>query len=216
MVNKFKKLIWDILIKLKIGGVVQLLLASGLRDDGWFESFNTKKSIDKNGNPIPWGTYSFIKFIEPRLKKDFKVFEFGSGNSTLWYAKRVSEITAVENDLEWYKNVSSSMPPNAQMIYCELKYDGDYCRQVVKQNKQYNIIIIDGRDRNNCVKNSINFLTNDGIIVYDNTQLAEYASSIEFILQNGFKRLDFNGLLPVVAHNNTTTIFYRNENCLNI
>lgn len=216
MIKKIKQVVWNILIKLKIGGAVQLFLASGLGDDGWFESFNTKRSIDKNGNPIPWCTYPFIKFLEPRLKKDFIVFEYGSGNSTLWYAERVGEITAVENDLEWYKNISPTMPSNAKVIYCELKYDGDYCRQVTKHNKKYNIIIIDGRDRNNCVKNSINHLTIDGIIVYDNTQLTEYASSIEFILQNGFKRLDFNGLLPVVAHNNTTTIFYRNENCLNI
>jgi len=216
MVNKFKKLIWDILIKLKIGGVVQLLLASGLRDDGWFESFNTKKSIDKNGNPIPWCTYPFIKFIEPRLKKDFKIFEYGSGNSTLWYAKRVSEITAVENDLEWYKNVSSSMPSNAQVIYCELKYDGDYCRQVAKQNKLYNIIIIDGRDRNNCTKLCIESLTEDGVIVFDNSNLTQYTEAIEFLASIKFKRIDFWGLSPVTSHTNCTSIFYKSNNCLMI
>ena len=106
MIIKIKQIIWNILIKLKIGGAVQLFLASGLLEDGWFESFNTKRSINKIGNPIPWCTYSFIKFIEPRLKKDFKVFEYGSGNSTLWYAKRVAEITSVENDFGWYNSVS--------------------------------------------------------------------------------------------------------------
>ena len=102
MIKKIKQVIWNILIKLKIGGAVQLFLASGLRDDGWFESFNTKRSIDKEGNPIPWCTYPFIKFIEPKLNKDFSVFEYGSGNSTIWYAQRVKEIISVENDEDWF------------------------------------------------------------------------------------------------------------------
>jgi hypothetical protein len=216
MIRKIKNVFWYILIKLKIGGVVQLFLASGLKEDGWFESFNIKESIDKDGNPIPWCTYSFIKFIEPRLKKHFKVFEYGSGNSTLWYAKRVNEITSVENDFDWYKNVSSSMPSNAQVIYCELKYDGDYCRQVLKQNKKYNIIIIDGRDRINCTKLCIESLTEDGVIVFDNSNLTQYTEAIEFLARIKFKRLDFWSLSPVTSHNNCTSIFYKSNNCLMI
>jgi hypothetical protein len=214
MIKKIKQVIWNILIKLKIGGVIQLFLASGLREDGWFESFNTKRSIDKDGNPIPWCTYSFIKFLEPRLKKDFKVFEYGSGNSTLWYAEKVGEIMAVENDLDWFKNVSSLMPNNAKVIYCELKYDGEYCRQVTKQNKKYNIIIIDGRDRVNCVKHSINFLSENGVIILDNSNLIEYAEAINYLSNLMFRRLDFIGLSPVTAHTNYTSVFYRDNNCL--
>lgn len=217
MKKKIKQLVWNVLIKLKIGGVTQLYLASGLRDDGWFESFNTKKSIDKDGNPIPWCTYPFIKFIEPRLKKDFKVFEYGSGNSTLWYSKRVDEITAVENDLDWYKNVSSSIPANANIIYSDLNYeDGEYSQQVTKTGKKYNIIIIDGRDRVNCIKHSINSLTDDGVIVFDNSNLAKYSEGNRFLITKGFNKIDFWGLSPVTGHNNCTSIFYKNNNCLGI
>ena len=42
--------------------------------------------IDKNSNPLPWVTYGFIDFISERLNKSIDVFEYGSGNSTLWYA----------------------------------------------------------------------------------------------------------------------------------
>jgi len=216
MIIKIKQVIWNILIKLKIGGVVQLFLASGLREDGWFESFNTKRSIDKDGNPIPWCTYSFIKFIEPRLKEDFKVFEYGSGNSTLWYAEKVGEITAVENDFNWFNKVSTSLPANAEAIYCEVKYDGEYCRKVMMQNKEYSIIIIDGRDRVNCVKHSINCLSDDGVIVFDNSNLSQYSEANSFLISNGFKKIDFWGLSPVTGHNNCTSIFYKHNNCLDI
>ncbi len=113
MIRKFKDFVWLLLRKINLGGVVQLMLKSILLEDGWFKSFNTKESIDKDGNPIPWNTYPFIKFIEPRLTKYFIVFEFGSGNSTIWYSQRVKSITAVENDPNWYEITKNRLPKNA-------------------------------------------------------------------------------------------------------
>lgn len=216
MIRKLKNIIWKILIKLKIGGIIQLLLASGLKDDGWFESFNTKKSIDKNGNPIPWCTYSFIKFIEPRLKKDFTVFEYGSGNSTIWYANRVKEIISVENDETWFNVVSKLLPSNAKLIYSRLEYDGEYCRMVKNQNKKFDIIIVDGRDRVNCVKHSLDFLTQTGIIIFDNSNLEKYKEVTEFLNKQDFNRLDFWGISPITGHNNCTSIYYKPNNCIKI
>lgn len=80
MIRRIKNIVWKLLVKLNLGGAIQLMLTGGLLEDGWFKSFNTKQSVDINNSHIPWCTYSFIKFIEPRLKKDFTVFEFGSGN----------------------------------------------------------------------------------------------------------------------------------------
>lgn len=216
MIKKIKQVIWNILIKLKIGGVVQLFLSSGLREDGWFESFNTKRSIDKNGNPIPWCTYSFIKFIEPRLKKDFKVFEYGSGNSTLWYAERVAYVKCVEHDQSWFNENKHLYPVNVNVIIRPFNNDKTYANEINADDTKYHIVIIDGVDRNNCSMLSSNNLTENGVIIYDNTQVLDYKPSIEFLMQSGFKRIDFDGLLPIVSHNNTTTIFYRNNNCLGI
>lgn len=216
MIRKIKNLIWKILIKIGIGGPVQLMLNGALIEDGWYKSYNTKKSIDKNGNPIPWCTYPFRKFIEPRLKKSFNVFEYGAGNSTLWYAEKVKKIRSVENDKKWIDFISEKMPLNAEIVYKELSVDGDYCREVMKKGVKYNIIIIDGRDRNNCVKNSINYLTEDGVIVFDNSDLASYKSSIDLLMSLGFKRIDFIGMSPVTSHNNCTSIFYKTNNCLEI
>jgi hypothetical protein len=216
MIKVIKKAIWRILIKLRIGGAIQLMLAGGLLDDGWFNSFNTKQSVDKNNKPIPWCTYSFIKFIEPRLKKKFSVFEYGSGNSTLWYAERVGSVKSVEHDQNWFNKNHLHYPTNVKAVFRTFNNDQAYANEINKDGTTYNIIIIDGVDRNNCVRCSINNLTEDGVIIYDNTQVPEYGPSIEFLVQNGFKRLDFEGLLPIVAHNNITSIFYRDRNCLGI
>jgi hypothetical protein len=178
MIKKIKEFIWSILIKLKIGGVVQLFLASGFREDGWFESFNTKRSIDKEGNPIPWCTYSFIKFINPRLKKDFKVFEYGSGNSTLWYASRVAYVKCVEHDQSWFNEIKHLYPPNVNAVIRLFNNDKAYANEINADDTKYHIVIIDGVDRNNCARISLNKLSESGVIIYDNTQVPDYKPSI--------------------------------------
>ena len=43
MKAELKKIIWGVLRKLHIGGIVQLSIKSALIEDGWFRSFNKKK-----------------------------------------------------------------------------------------------------------------------------------------------------------------------------
>jgi hypothetical protein len=52
------------------------------------------------GEPIPWFSHPLIDFLKDRLSKDMTVFEYGCGNSTLWWADRVRSVTGVKNDSE--------------------------------------------------------------------------------------------------------------------
>ena len=61
-----------------------------------------KKPVNKNKDPIPWYTYSSIHFLDKRIKKGMKIFEYGSGNSTLWFANKGCNICTYEHDLNWY------------------------------------------------------------------------------------------------------------------
>lgn len=201
---------------MRLAGVIQLSYKGILDELGWYKSFNKRQSVDRKGNPIPWCTYSFIHFISDRLHKDLSVFEYGSGNSTLWYADKVKEITAVEHDSAWYSKISKLLPSNAQIIHKNLDINGEYARTAASLNKNFDIIVIDGRDRNNCIYHSLPALSEKGIFVFDNTQRENYTESQEFLKTKGFNRIDFRGLCPAVAHINTTTIFYRQENCLGI
>jgi hypothetical protein len=216
MKAELKKIIWGVLRKLHIGGIVQLSIKSALIEDGWFRSFNKKESVDKNGNPIPWLTYSAIKFIETRLKKEFKIFEYGCGNSTIWFSKKVHSIISVEHDETWMNYVKGRLPDNAMVFLYELNNNHDYAKSIQNFQKKFHIIIIDGRERNDCVKYCIEQLTNDGVIIFDNTQVTDYMEGIDFLVNQGFKKIDFEGILPIVSYNNTTSIFYKNDNCFNI
>ena len=131
-------------------------------------------------------------------------------------AKRVAYVKCVEHNQSWFNLNSHLYPANVNAVIRPFNNDEIYANEINADDTKYHIVIIDGVDRNNCAKLSPNKLFENGVIIYDNTQVPDYKPSIEFLLQSGFKKIDFEGVLPIVSHNNTTTIFYRNNNCLGI
>ena len=187
-----------------------------LAEIGWFRAFETKSAIDENGSPIPWVTYSFIDFIKERLSSSHTVFEFGSGNSTLFYAKYSGKVVSVEHDKDWYQKIVSSKPSNSEMILETLEPNGEYCRKPLGLGQKFDIIIVDGRDRVNCCKQSIEALSESGVVVLDDSERSEYAEAITFLTNNGFKHLPFSGISPGLFYKKSTSVFYRNNNCLGL
>jgi len=198
----------------------QLLAAYSLRkhgflaEVGWFESWRTKQSVDAAGCPIPWITYPCLSFLSPRIDPRMEVFEFGSGHSTLWWANRVSKVVSCEHDSTWYAEMKLRVGPNVRL---ELKtLEDGYASFIDQFPHRFHIIVVDGRDRVNCIKHSLGSLAPDGILLLDNSERLQYLPGIEFLIHHGFRRLDFEGPVPVVTERSTTTIFYKRENCLDI
>lgn len=202
--------------KIKNARSIGPLLAtnSALSTYGWFKSYQSKRSVGTGGNPIPWITYPCIRFLEKRLKAHFLVFEWGSGGSTLWWSQVARKVISVEHDEEWGKRVSSELPANCQLI----KYPKDAPEYVecVKEIKDVDIIIIDGRNRVSCAKACPESLSSKGIIIWDNTDRSEYEAGIKYLKESGFRNVDFIGMSPIVGIECTTSIFYKDGNMLDI
>jgi hypothetical protein len=214
MLQKIKNSVWGLLNSMGLGGSVQLYLSGALKQYGWFRSFHSKQSVDIHGNPLPWYTYSFILFLKPRLKPGFVVFEYGSGNSTRWYAERVSHINAVEHDSEWIKLIRPKLPSNATVI--ERPLGQTYVESVSGTGQLYNIIVVDGRNRVRCASFAVDFLTQDGVLILDNSEREWYQKAKDLLAGKGFRRLDFIGMAPIVGIETCTSVFYRDGNCLGI
>jgi hypothetical protein len=187
-----------------------------LDEIGWFNAFDTRTPVDQNNLAIPWVTYSFIDFIKERLKKQHTVFEFGSGNSTYFYARYAGIVVSVEHDKEWYDKLLTDKPDNAELIFCELVRDGDYCRVPQKLEETFDIIIVDGRDRVNCCKQAVKAVSETGVIVLDDSEREFYREGISFLKSKGFKELAFTGISPGLFYRKATSVFYRTDNCLGI
>ena len=54
----------------------------------------------------PWMSRLEIETIEKYLKPSFKMLEYGSGGSTLYFSRLVQEYYSVEHDAEWYEKIT--------------------------------------------------------------------------------------------------------------
>lgn len=188
-----------------------------LKPNGWLKSTFRKKSIDGVNNPIPWFTYSSINFIQLKLSTgSFRVFEFGSGNSTIWFADKVESIFSVENDELFYRTMKPQLNKFRNVTYELRNLKFNYYQKIIEFNNEFDIVVIDGRERNKCTINCLKALKDNGVIIFDNSDRIDYQESYDFLTVNGFKRIDFKGLGPINSSEWQTTIFYRKENCFNI
>ncbi|GAA0892351.1 hypothetical protein GCM10009122_20300 [Fulvivirga kasyanovii] len=221
IVNKlpiWKKLflIFRILIKhpKRIKFLLGLNFSGFFLETGYFKSIEAGHPVDLEGNPIPWLSYSFLYFIDPRLNSKLRMFEYGSGNSTIYFAKRIKSITSVEHDPNWYKVVRSKVGGNAELHLLNL--DETYVSQIQKTDSKFDLILVDGRMRVKCIMESYKYLSEDGVIIVDDSQREKYQEGLNFLLSNGFKKIDFWGASPYWFNLKCTTILYKSSNCLNI
>jgi len=214
--KKIKSIIQFVRNPKELRALLSLRHTGYLNDVGWFNAFRIGEPVDKNNQPIPWFTYPAIDFLAGRLNKNLKVFEFGSGNSSLFFAKRVSSITSVEHNKEWFEKIKNSLPENSVIHHVESKSSEQYLQPLIKIGRKFDIIIIDGIFRNECLINSIDYLTENGVVILDDSERTDYTSGVNFILSNNFKRVDFTGIAPGLLYSKSTSIFYKSGNCLNI
>jgi len=216
----FREKLKTLLILIKepriLSKLLSLRLSGYLIDIGWFSAFKTGEPVDGSFKPLPWLTYSFIDFIEERLSKEFNVFEFGSGNSTLYFAKRVKQVTSVEHNSEWYNKLKSKIPNSSNLILSKSDGMEDYITELKQSNKKFDLIIIDGIHRVDCCLSASNYLTDKGVIILDDSETEQYNEGIAYLINEGFMKIDFSGISPGMFIRKFTTVFYRTQNCLHI
>jgi hypothetical protein len=211
-----KNLFPEFFIRLRTYNLLIKNKNSYLHTTGWMRSITTSKPSDEGGNPIPWMNLPVIAFLKDKLKDEHKLFEYGSGYSTFFYSKMVNTVTSVEYDEEWFNLIKGDLPSNAHLIFKAYDIDGEYCRAITTPITEFDVVVIDGRDRVNCLKQSIPMLSQKGVIILDDSQRSEYSEGIQFAIASGFRTLHFEGMKATGSGTDRTTIFYRNNNYFEI
>lgn len=165
-----------------------------------------KTNMDYSKSPlvlgIPWITFEAIDFLKKLIKPDMKVFEFGSGGSTKFFVNRVKVIHSVEHDERWYNLVEKELG-GFQNLTLDLKkgeekafysegftFDedkdpldyGNYANTISDfEDLYFDLILVDGKARNACIKNGIPKLKKGGYLIVDNSQRKSYAETLSSI-----------------------------------
>jgi hypothetical protein len=81
---------------------------------GWFASLQGEPQ-DHEGL-IPWITYPALRQLRRIVRPDWRIFEYGCGSSSLWWAKHVQQVVSVEHDSVWSAKISGQAPANLKVI----------------------------------------------------------------------------------------------------
>lgn len=129
--------------------------------DNWL-SFDNQCSIQ-----FPWYTRPFLKELITWDTKQWKVFEYGAGNSTAWWRKNAQVVHSVDSNSEWAKRVNAiCMKDKVGFLSAPLALIADGL---------FDCIIIDGEPvewRDECTKYALQAIKPNGIIIADNYEQA--------------------------------------------
>lgn len=187
-----------------------------MHETGWVESLKRGYPCDKDGSEVPWMNYSVIALLKERLNKNISMFEYGCGYSTLFYSRLVRDVIALEYNKVWLDHIKQKSPDNVQWVYKAQDTDGEYCRAITEFDRVFDFVVVDGRDRVNCVRQSVLRLSEVGVILLDDSSRDKYSEALQIAEREGFRALNIEGLKPTGRKIDRTTIFYRDGNCLGL
>ena len=150
----------------------------------------------------PWTSPGSILFFDKVLNKNMIGLEYGSGFSTIYFARKLKKLISIEHNSEWYKKVKRNLEENKinnvdyflfpKEDHPESQDDLDiylnehdeyeskesfrkyYDKVKEYPNNYFDFILIDGRARIYCGLNSILKLKKRGIFILDNSERKRY------------------------------------------
>jgi len=132
---------------------------------------------EKRNPDSPWLTGEAVQFLSHWIKPSDVGLEWGSGRSTLWFAKRVAELVSVEHDHRWYDIVRQKLQQNGiqnvsyHMISLNSRGGRDYVRVIdLVDDYSLDFVLVDGEMRGECVMGALRKLRPGGILVIDNAE----------------------------------------------
>ena len=146
---------------------------------------------------LAWWTYDAVRAVETFLASrpaPVRVFEYGSGASTAWLARRADQVTSVEHDAGFAAYLSSlldpawtvdlrvveavrsraPLAPSRRKGHQGLDFDA-YVRSIDDVDGAFDLVVVDGRARVACARWALPRLAPDGLLLLDNANRAEYA-----------------------------------------
>lgn len=152
----------------------------------------------------PWWTFEAADTVERFLagRRGARVFEWGSGASTVWLSRRGAVVHSVEHDAAWAEQMADVLPPSATLRlvpavpalpagppgtppgarsakpgFEALDFTA-YVAAIDDVPGPLDLVVIDGRARAACLDRAVGRLAPGGMIVLDNVERARYRAAL--------------------------------------
>jgi hypothetical protein len=178
-------------------------------------------------NNVPWLPYIVTTFLDGYLTPEMEAFEWGSGGSTLWLARRVKQVVSVEHNPSWFERLPDRgnvekllIEPGPGAIradkadplayYSECLGDVNlkrYATEIVSRG-EFDLVLVDGRARPSCLLHAQPHVKPGGVLVLDNTERAYYLKHTAYLFQD-WDRMDVLGHGPKLSYQWQATVWRR-------
>lgn len=182
----------------KVVGVTKRVLL----DYGYVRSLRAGAPIQGRRDPVPWYTFAAIEYLQGLDLSGRRVFEFGAGNSTLFWQERVAEVVSVETDPEWYEQILPRVRASTRLVLCK---DQDEYLAEIGRHPPFDVIVVDGLWRKASARVALERLAPGGMLVLDNADWFPHTHAL--LREAGLIEIDFHGLGPIARYAWTTSVF---------
>lgn len=159
----------------------------------------------------PWWNPLAISYLAAHLKRGDRVWEWGSGGSTVWLVEHGAKVTSIEEDVEWAAKVQERCPAadvrfvggsehgvlrSRQWEVSEKFFDDCVSAIDEEPDESVAVVIVDGRCRLDCVRHAVPKVREGGLIALDDSEqpFLSFAPFIpeldgwQVVKKGGFKR----------------------------
>lgn len=167
----------------------------------WLLSLFAIHDVDGLGRlDVPWWTFDSADRVEAWLgdHPGARVFEWGSGASTLWLAARAGSVHSVEHHAGWAELLAPRLPAHVELRVVEAEASAHpvapsakpghagldfaaYVSAIDDVPGDFDLVVIDGRAREACLVRAVERLAPGGVIVFDNVDRRRYVEAIETV-----------------------------------
>jgi Methyltransferase domain len=167
---------------------------------------------------LPWWNARATRYLSRHLRPGDRVFEWGSGASTVWLTQRGADVTSVEHDPDWMTKVLArcpaanvrsvpgtprgrlrSEPPTGDSVH----YFDDYVAAIdAVADGSLDVVIVDGMSRLACVRRAVPKVRPGGLLVVDDTDMSCFAPVKKQL--PGWRMVSHTGFKPTLELRETT------------
>jgi hypothetical protein len=131
---------------------------------------------------LPWWNVKATREAEAHLaaRPGARIFEYGAGASTAWLARRAGSVISVEHNAIWQRTLRPMLADLGNVQLWERGLDGDaYIGAIDETDGPFDLIVIDGRRRTECLAHALPRLATGGIILFDDSGRWRYRHAIK-------------------------------------
>ena len=155
----------------------------------------------------PMLSLPFLDWFESYDFNDFDLVEFGSGNSTNYFAEKVKNIISFETNIDYYNNLKPKLLNNVDYRFIEkINLENEIPDIDINQKT---IVFVDCAANRFLLTKNIFKIGFPNILILDNSDI--YKNTCKFIYNKGYSEIPFWGIRLMETEEACTSVFIKNN-----